>query len=76
MILFIVVIGNAAEQTALDTITTNRGMFVRCNVNTNRTESDVRDTQQLKLIQRNNYSYGKEDLFGGRYVWKNVRRSI
>lgn len=74
--MFIVVIGNATEQIALDIIIINLGMFVLYSVNMNQAASIVWDIRQLKLIQRDKYNYGKEDLFGGRYVWKDARGSI
>ena len=74
--MFIVVIGNATEQIALDTITINLGMFVLYSVNMNQAASIVWDIRQLKLIQRDKHNYDKEDLFGGRYVWKNARGSV
>lgn len=74
--MFIVVIGNATEQIVLDTITINLGMFVLYSVNMSQAASIVWDIRQLKLIQRDKYNYDKEDLFGGRYVWKIIQRSV
>lgn len=72
--MFIVVIGNATEQIALDTIIINLGMFVLYNVNMSQAASIVWDIRQLKLIQMDKHNYDKEDLFGGRYVWKKRTR--